>query len=584
MIYEFKELPSNLKPIFVRIKKQRTFGDVLQEAFDTETNSKGDVIVLCSSRASTGPYPDFRELLDFLWRESKQLNWFFNLRFDLDAVLKQMFRLKHGEYLMLHNEKVLTIDYGPYEIEAASYKMFTLKKNREVREFWDLSNFLSGSLDYLSQKYLGESKSGKDFDKNRMEHYDFGAVKAYCVHDCALTKKLAEFLNTKIELVSESLLGNKRSPSAYYSKASLAEFYAIELVDLVFLQPFKKMSRSAIPVLRDAYRSYHGGMFQVFNRGLLQGTKTFDINSAYPYEIMRLKALDGEWITRKNDFDLKSDYGIYRVRQRFCGWSPVKIAGRTYYPVTRKMYENYINKPELEYLIKTKEDFEVLHGYEHVNSSGAHPFQQFILELYDCKSGAKEAEDESLYWLYKVVMNSLYGKFVQTSGDRAGKLFNPIYGAEITARTRLKVWDVGQQLERLDYIATDSITGIGNLKVDVSERLGSWSCKTNKDMVLIQNGLSLEKLDGKWVFKNSRGFSRYQTTEFKLDKEYLTVKSRKVFHLIEALRRHKVWDTNKFLVAEKKFELNGLDVRIWLDDFSTKKLIKSVPYGDELFG
>ena len=43
----------------------------------------------------------------------------------------------------------------------------------------------------------------------------------------------------------------------------------------------------------------------------------------------------------------------------------------------------------------------------------------------------------------KIILNSLYGKFIQVSGDynQTGRLFNPLYAAKITAGARLNCHD-----------------------------------------------------------------------------------------------------------------------------------------------
>ncbi len=409
--------------MFRSIRLGKTFGDVAQEAFDTETDSRGDLLVLCNSKRATSRYPEFKEVIRFLWKESKQLNWFFNLRFDADAMFKLAFqtKVKHGI-----KDKVITLVYGKYLIECFDYKLLKITYRGLVKNFWDLARFLDGSLDSLAQKYLGEKKTGLEFDKNRMETYDFGAVVSYCIRDSYLTRKLAEFLNEKIELVSEQLTGKKKSPAQYYSKASLSEFYVCEVVDNSLLQPYRGLGKITIPLLRDAYRSFHGGMFQVFNKGLLTNTSTYDINSAYPYEIKNLLPLDGVWVRKEKEYDLSADFGIYHVNQRFLGFSPVRLHGTIIYPVTKKKYENYITKPELSYLIELGENVEVLDAWEHFRSSEFRPFESFINLLYEAKTESKKKHDLALYWLYKVIMNSLYGKFVQSRGDRAGRIFNPV--------------------------------------------------------------------------------------------------------------------------------------------------------------
>ncbi len=110
--------------------------------------------------------------------------------------------------------------------------------------------------------------------------------------------------------------------------------------------------------------------------------------------------------------------------------------------------------------------------------------------------------------------------------------------------------------------------------------MGQWSSKENEDMILIQNGLSLSLKEDKWIFKNSRGFSKSETEHFTLEKDKLRVRTLKPYHLIEALKSHRLEEVNRFLPVSKEYELNAEGIRVWLDKFSKDKLVRSLPFDD----
>lgn len=50
-----------------------------------------------------------------------------------------------------------------------------------------------------------------------------------------------------------------------------------------------------------------------------------------------------------------------------------------------------------------------LRGYQYERMSS--PFKSFILVLYDSRQEARSSGDEAMAYVFKIIMNSLYGRF-----------------------------------------------------------------------------------------------------------------------------------------------------------------------------
>jgi hypothetical protein len=564
----FKKLPDNLKPFyseFFRNKKQ--YHDRIISGFDSETTNDGKIILLANESESTSAYPTIDELLAFLVKKDhdsqQHLNFFFNLDFDVAAIFKSMvnqIKFETGSW---------KLKYGSYEIYYLEGKLLRIIHGHKISEFFDLANFLSGSLNTLSKKYLNDVKADQEIvDKSHMENIPFEVIRKYCIKDALLTAKLGKILFDMVENFSLILLGYKASPVNWFSKATLSEFYLKLLIPEKVLKPkYNKL------VLEYAYKSYHGGMFENFVKGPVK-CSTIDLNSAYPSQIRELIALDGEWL-HVTEFKKDATYGFYKVRVIYNGFIPYELKGKVYYPKTTEKHLYYATQNEL---IAFK-NYEVIDGWVFYPYKTEYPFKNLIDKLYNIKIQAKQNNDPNLYWLAKIILNGIYGKFVQTSGNRAGSLFNPVFGAVITANTRIKIFQSVKLFNKVYSIDTDSITGVLKNKFKNSDALGEWSLKEqNVNKTIIQNGLSL---NNKNEFINTRGFSKYKVNKFQKNNLTINIEIYRPKHIRECVKQHIVNSINTFITETKVIDLNA-SKRIFFGKFNWGKITFSMPFGDEL--
>jgi hypothetical protein len=591
------ELRGMFRHVYWRIKipdpSSKMFGTVYARGFDTETDSRGDLIVLADDREYL-IYPDIHERLEFLLKSPSNdaepwLGFFFNLDFDFASIVKPI--VENIEFNPMTGRAF--IKYDGFTISYIPHKTFSISAPRSKRtaHFYDVSNFLSGTLDSLARKYLGLSKNDIDLgitDKGRMEQYDPHVIGRYCVNDALLTRQLAEWLINTTESFAERFIGVKCSPAKFTSKAALAEFYAWHSIPADLLRPSIPM-----PVMDIAYSAYHGGLFDLHARGRAR-VAILDINSAYPSVMRDLMPIRGHW-RRVRGYDPDADYGFYRVHARYNEYMPFTVHGKVYYPRTNSKYPYVATQSEMrEWLADAGAD--VVDGWVlHVDPSyrDARPLKAFIDALYQMKLNAKREGDTTTYWLSKVIMNSLYGKFAQYAGGLPGSLFNPVWAAEITARTRIKLYHMAREIgeNRVISFDTDSISFIPD-GVDFNrlrpyldgEELGKWDFKVKPDdaqeLIYVQNGVVLSG-DLK-EFYHTRGFQKTTLRKFELAPDGIRVRYMRPVHLREALRRKDTASINRFMEFEKLIVYES-DKRIWARNFydaGFHELIPGAPKGD----
>jgi hypothetical protein len=307
----------------------------------------------------------------------------------------------------------------------------------------------------------------------------------YCYQDCLITKGLAELLRDTINRATGHY------PKSFVSKASITKDL---LRRTIRLPDITKIPYNALAF---AYRSYHGGRFEIVQKGNIGKASLFDIVSAYPYHISNLVGLDnGSW-HRVKDITDKAVYGFYLVRLsvKYANLSPISYKlnnGVMVYPILESKLI-YMTKQELEAYDNSLQ-YEVITGWEYHTDNPIYPLKEYIHNLFRCKSQTSKESFE--YDLYKILMNSIYGAYLEKVYDPetglwlSGKLFNPIWASMITALTRIDLWRYAQHdLANVIGFATDSILFKGEPDLPISKELGAWSFEDSGPAIVVKSGI-----------------------------------------------------------------------------------------------
>ena len=523
------------------------------------------------------------DLYDILYFMAKRKfenahNFFFNLNYDANAIIKFLPRQKLEELREL-NETT----YEDFELYFIPRKIFSIQKGKHTTNFYDVAQFFKGSLNKNAKKYL-------DLDKYQKEYKDIdGAVLGtsekfwadnlptiidYCLNDCKLTKRIAELLDKTVINAIDLY------PKKYMSKASLTKDYLKKTVNLPNIQSLPTQA------LVYAFNTYTGGRFEIIEKGNIGKCSLYDINSAYPYHFKNLIDINvGKWkkVTSMNE---NADYGYYLVdvKTKYNIISPISHYsknGTLTYPIIS--CTKFMTKEEILNYEKYAE-IEILNGWEYYADKYIYPFADFIDKIYEKKNAVLDKKNFE-YDLYKILMNGGYGLFLekikQPDGRyKAGELFNPIYGTEITSRTQIDIFNFAQKdLKNVVGFATDSVLFKGNPDLQQSNKLGEWDLEKSDNGIVLKSGIY--KIGDKVQSRGMKKAENLKTPhgEFKDIFEYL----RKMPNLTEyPVILHNPLTFAKVIQQHKKYTVDDINIftdeiyniainkdlkRVWLDEF-----------------
>ena len=383
-------------------------------------------------------------------------------------------------------------NYKNYELLYLNQKLFQIRLGRNSYKFYDLANFLDGSLNSLAKKYLGKEKLDT-IDSSRLNNdinywnENIKDIIKYCIVDAKLTQELGNYF---WKYIRDTLKFNPRSP---YSKGAISqEYFLYKCPYIPRLDDFKfKNNDKCFDMLRHAYYSYAGGRFELLKRGYIENIYLYDIKSAYPAEIANLidytPGKYGRWI-KTLDY-MKCDQGFWYCEIDFFHTvlSPFmqKLYGLNIYPVGS--FKQFLSKREIEFILQNfkEANINLISGYGYIQNPKLRPeikeqIKPFKVmnDIYKLKESADTEEKRNAF---KIIANSLYGKFWQQTGGHTGKLFNPIWASQITSNVRLKLLEIAMSDNNLKHIigfSTDSI--FIDKPIDnrfIGKEMGKWELK-----------------------------------------------------------------------------------------------------------
>lgn len=289
---------------------------------------------------------------------------------------------------------------------------------------------------------------------------------------------------------------------------------------------------------KSAMNSYHGGKNNVV-KGMAPGwhmdITAMDISSAYPFAMSQLPSMSVEnnykrmAMTRKQPHEVEP-LGVYKVSGEVakCDW-PV-IFQHNFKPIQGRFSDVFIQGIELNEAIRSGE-IKVTkirgHYYDTDRDAYASPFKSYCDDFYHRKQTEK---DPVLRYMYKIILNSVYGKFIQTHKENriiytdvdtglteetqdlvAGGMFHPFIASAITAHTRAYIHQLEHAHEAI-HTATDGIftkrKKIVRVPLAPASGLGKMEIEARGDLVLFRNKCYILYSDtGKlfsMYFKNKR--------------------------------------------------------------------------------
>jgi DNA polymerase type B, organellar and viral len=418
-----------------------------------------------------------------------------NLKFDLT----ELFYGKHH---------LLAGDGGDFEFTAYGWRITgvhgtptfcRLTKHSRSIALINSFSFYQGSLESAARLYcpdLPKLKHPKDLGSRRITPKDTDAV-AYALRDAEITYHIGravEDLHREFEIRQALSIADLS-----------ATIFRHRFLSYVIPAPTSDIILAALD-------SYHGGKNNItVPAGWYRGSTGVDLSSAYPRGMHELPAFsDGRLYRRfKNHRRVKRvpPYGIYRTAgtSSHCQW-PV-LFGHDFTPLRGDFNGVHIQGLEINEALDSGElKLSSLSGwyYDADRDRQAPALRAFVEDFYQRK---EHATDPVRRHGYKIILNSLYGKFIQTrkdvlrdhydidtgkiseSGDLiAGGLFQPFMASAITAHCRVKIHSLEHQYEAL-HTATDGIFTQKRVRGLPAKGLGNPGVEVKGDLLLLRNKL-----------------------------------------------------------------------------------------------
>lgn len=269
-----------------------------------------------------------------------------------------------------------------------------------------------------------------------------------------------------------------------------------------------------------ALSSYHGGKNNVtVAPGFYRNVYSIDIKSAYPAAMSTFPSFSNPKLYRAisgsgTPKTALPDFGIYRISgyARECKWPG--LFDHAFKPLREDFSGIWVTGFELNSALSTGEvTLTETKGYfyDAPRDSAPSPFKNYVAEFFSRKD---TAADKISREFNKLLLNSLYGKFIQTrnigsfsdlvfdldekkiiedANIIAGGLFNPFIASLITGHTRARIHQLEHKYKAL-HTSTDGIfTQMEPGKLQGG--LGGLSIEAFGDLLLFRNKLYIFYVD-----------------------------------------------------------------------------------------
>lgn len=534
-------------------------------------------------------FEDREEMISFFMKTPRFRHtghWTFahNLYFDIISMLKNTKHIETIKPLELHGSFI-----------KANWK---INDNQTIR-FYDTFSHLKGRLAKLGE-ILGIEKLEKPvfLGKKPKDKAEWKILKEYNIRDSVVCLRIADFLqknynkigcNMKVTLPSTSMDLYKRK----YQKESIS-------------QPPRW-------VLDKQYNAMRGGRTEVIRRGKIENCKIYDVRSMYPAQMLYKEFPHPNYChykkyskTNWRMYNIENREGISKVEMTspyiHIPYLPVRMNSKLLFPIglIKGWYTHYeIRKAiELGYEIKTvKETFYYTRTFT--------PFRDFVTDMYGKRMDS--GKNESMKLFYKILMNSLFGKFAQkiergiqirhintfskkelnylmnntnckidfqgcyvyygkTLTEQFPSYINPILSTYITAYARDYLFSI--KPKDTYYMDTDSFITKEDMTEECGVMLGELELQeTIKTGILVRP--KMYEINGKIKIK---GCPRAQDI-VSLIKSGI-YKYTKMSKYRESIRRK--LDFNEVLKVEKRLNLED-NKRVWSEKFNQDELQESEP-------
>lgn len=439
----------------------------------------------------------FVKWMDSLKVRAEYVIYIHNLKFDLIELLygaHEKLVEDHGEFSFEVGDWTCHGVYG-----TPTFARFTKAKKSTVMLI-DSHSFFRGSLAEAAKLFcpdLPKLTRPRDLGKVRITPKDTSKI-AYAMRDAEIDYHIGRSIEA---------LHNEFDLRQCVSVADLAaRIFRHRFLTYTIPQPDDNIIAMSID-------AYHGGKNAMpVKPGWYLGTTGLDIKSAYPHAMACMPSMENAKLYKRFKRTLNPkkvpEYGVYKVSGtvRDCRWPC--LFNHDFSTLSGNICDTHIQGFDLNEALRSREISSCRvegYYYDHQRDVGTPAMRAFVEDFYHRKE--TEADPVKRY-MYKTVMNSVYGKFIQTrkksrisyhnidsekSGEVydiiAGGMFHPFIAAAITAQPRAFMHRMEHKYKAI-HTATDGMfTQAKGPFPKATGKLGNFERDSEGDLLLIRNKL-----------------------------------------------------------------------------------------------
>ena len=423
--------------------------------------------------------------------------YFHNLQFDLSVLLIKFHRYFAGR-------DSLKIKYKNCMIEAVIGNITFCKIYIGEKKIflYDSLSFVSGSLDTIAKNFkfkVQKVKKPKYLGEKKLRTKEFIE---YAKTDSILQFYLADWI------IRQHKKFNIRV------SVSISQFSA-RVFRHYFLRKWDRINLPNDDIINASILSYHGGKNGYYYKYpvVIKNCCEIDINSAYPYAMTKIpNFLCGEY---KKINKISDEYeGIYCVSGILKDCKYKTIFTHDFKEINGRFENIWTTSYELKEAIKKDEIIiKKVFGYVWIEKPSLYnPLKDFVNMFWDKKEKSETLEEKILY---KFLLNSLYGKFIQTTRVekdniielnenclvenkeiksnlyKAGGLFNPFIATLITGYVRAYIHNL-EHIYKSVHTSTDSIKTLQKIDENkLPKGLGGLKKEVEGKCIILRNKLYL---------------------------------------------------------------------------------------------
>lgn len=394
------------------------------------------------------------------------VNYCFNASFDMAILLREYIdRFLEDDFMVRHESPSGTV----WELSVFCSKNWYayFKCSNVFITFLDIRSYFTGSLDTVANTFGLKTKKldrPEELGQKRFEKTDKKFVE-YALTDARLCLEIGEII---IKMHEEFDIPLSTSSANFAEKVFRRQF--IPKGHSIKFPPFSAQRLAEI--------TYHGGKngYYLDNPSLIHKCYEYDFNAAYGYAMYTIPSfLDGEY--RRVDKYKSDKCGVYQVIGTLqpCKYGIFYDARFNYFRFPSKhRIKAFVTSYELEEALQTKEfKIDEISGWIWIPSTTENPLKEYSSYFWEKKNSTPKYDVR--YIFYKLLLNSLYGKWIQRNPARkpkytyyrgafslhakqdvSGGLYNPFVATLITGYTRARLHHAEHYFSALES-STDSV-------------------------------------------------------------------------------------------------------------------------------